>query len=163
MIFRPTTDHINRGIQLTALQQTGTVSPVDFRVPERNRKKRRRNDSIPQGKKASAITYRHIPNPPKKMKLYGGTGRNIEKSWKNRNGDWRKEYRGSKLFDKSCRNNGGCDYCRDNRTHTLQREHERTEQALHECESDIEPIAVDPWAELEKHNAKIIDESGWDI
>ena len=29
----------------------------------------------------------------------------------------RKPYRGSKRYDKSCRNHGGCDYCRDGRLH----------------------------------------------
>ena len=29
----------------------------------------------------------------------------------------RKEYRKSKVFDTSCRNHGGCPYCKENRTH----------------------------------------------
>ena len=29
----------------------------------------------------------------------------------------RKEYRKSKVFDTTCRNHGGCSYCRRNRTH----------------------------------------------
>ncbi len=29
----------------------------------------------------------------------------------------RKQYHGAKLFSKSCRNHGSCDYCRDNRLH----------------------------------------------
>lgn len=29
----------------------------------------------------------------------------------------RKQYRGSKLVDKSCRNHGSCPYCRGNRLH----------------------------------------------
>jgi hypothetical protein len=29
----------------------------------------------------------------------------------------RKPYTGSKRFDRSCRNHGGCDYCKNNRTH----------------------------------------------
>lgn len=29
----------------------------------------------------------------------------------------KKEYTGSKSFDKTCRCNGGCSYCRDNRGH----------------------------------------------
>lgn len=28
----------------------------------------------------------------------------------------RKEYRGSKAFDKTCRCNGSCEWCRENRT-----------------------------------------------
>ena len=31
----------------------------------------------------------------------------------------RKSYRGSARFDKSCRCNGGCPYCRNNRLHNL--------------------------------------------
>jgi hypothetical protein len=31
----------------------------------------------------------------------------------------RKPYRGSERFDKSCRCNGGCPYCRSNRLHNL--------------------------------------------
>ena len=30
----------------------------------------------------------------------------------------RKPYRGSKAFDKSCRNHGGCPYCESNRMHS---------------------------------------------
>ena len=29
----------------------------------------------------------------------------------------RKEYTGSKAIDKTCRNHGGCEWCKDNRTH----------------------------------------------
>lgn len=29
----------------------------------------------------------------------------------------RKPYRGSKVFDCSCRNNGSCSWCKSNRTH----------------------------------------------
>jgi len=29
--------------------------------------------------------------------------------------DWRKPYRKSKLFDRSCRHGGSCDYCRSSR------------------------------------------------
>lgn len=30
----------------------------------------------------------------------------------------RKQYRGAKLYDKSCRNHGGCPYCENNRMHS---------------------------------------------
>ena len=30
----------------------------------------------------------------------------------------REKFRGSKAFDVSCRSNGGCDYCKRNRTHS---------------------------------------------
>ena len=29
----------------------------------------------------------------------------------------RKEYRGSKTIDKTCRNHGGCEWCEENRKH----------------------------------------------
>ena len=31
----------------------------------------------------------------------------------------RKNYRGSKTWDWSCRNHGSCDYCRNNRLHSI--------------------------------------------
>jgi hypothetical protein len=34
----------------------------------------------------------------------------------------RKPYRGSKRFDRSCRNHGGCEYCLSNRLHSRRRE-----------------------------------------
>lgn len=43
----------------------------------------------------------------------------------------RKPYRGSKRFDHSCRNHGGCGYCRGNRTHRTR---------IREC-SAVEQIA----------------------
>ena len=39
-----------------------------------------------------------------------GLEKSIEKGWERR-----KKYRGSKVFDHSCRNNEKCSYCRDNR------------------------------------------------
>ena len=44
----------------------------------------------------------------------------------------RKEYRGNKRFDRSCRNHGGCLWCEENRKHKfIVREYE-TEQKLKE-------------------------------
>lgn len=34
----------------------------------------------------------------------------------------RKQYTGSKIFDKTCRNHGGCDWCLGNRTYKYQKE-----------------------------------------
>ena len=34
----------------------------------------------------------------------------------------RKQYRGSKSFDKTCRNHGGCDWCLGNRIYKYQKE-----------------------------------------
>lgn len=36
--------------------------------------------------------------------------------WSNRKKEWRKAFRKSKSFDNSCRNHGGCGYCKQNRT-----------------------------------------------
>ena len=33
----------------------------------------------------------------------------------------RKPYRGSKCIDKTCRNHGGCEWCKDNRLHKHKR------------------------------------------
>jgi len=35
--------------------------------------------------------------------------------------DWRKPYRKSARFDRSCRPHGSCGYCRSNRTHANKR------------------------------------------
>ena len=44
----------------------------------------------------------------------------------------RKEYHGSKSFDKTCRNHGGCKWCEENRKHKfIVREH-KTRDALKE-------------------------------
>lgn len=42
----------------------------------------------------------------------------------------RKIYRGSKAFDRTCRNHGSCDFCKSNRLHKFRRKEpiiERTE------------------------------------
>ena len=44
----------------------------------------------------------------------------------------RKPYRGSKRYDRTCRNHGACDYCRGNRMH----KHRLRELAAQESESD---------------------------
>ena len=33
----------------------------------------------------------------------------------------RKQYRGTKAYDKTCRNHGSCDYCRNNRLHNCKK------------------------------------------
>ena len=35
--------------------------------------------------------------------------------------DWRKSYRGSKKYDRTCRNNGSCQYCKGNRLYNSQK------------------------------------------
>ncbi len=44
----------------------------------------------------------------------------------------RKAYKGSKAVDKSCRNHGGCDWCRMNRLVRARREDLRTIYALND-------------------------------
>jgi len=45
--------------------------------------------------------------------------------YKNRK-DHRKRFYGSKQFDRSCRNHGGCGYCLDNRLHNAKKHIEAT-------------------------------------
>lgn len=40
----------------------------------------------------------------------------FDKTYKNRK-DWRKPYRDSRAFDRSCRSGGGCIYCEKGRQH----------------------------------------------
>lgn len=41
--------------------------------------------------------------------------------------DKRRPYRGSKTFDRSCRNHGSCDWCKGQRLYQIQKEQERVE------------------------------------
>lgn len=45
----------------------------------------------------------------------------------------RKEYRGSKAIDKTCRNHGTCDYCRFNRLYSVRKEKEKMIYRITEC------------------------------
>lgn len=42
----------------------------------------------------------------------------------------RKPWRGSKNFDKTCRNHGGCDWCKENRLYSTNKELERCKEQL---------------------------------
>lgn len=42
----------------------------------------------------------------------------------------RKAYRGSKHIDKTCRNHGGCDYCKGNRLYSSKKELERVKEQM---------------------------------
>ncbi len=42
----------------------------------------------------------------------------------------RKPYRGAKAIDCTCRNHGGCGWCKKNRTHKYDKEELRAEQEL---------------------------------
>lgn len=46
--------------------------------------------------------------------------------------DRRKPYTDSKRFDKSCRNHGGCDYCKDNRLYSSNKALEAIKEQLKE-------------------------------
>lgn len=48
----------------------------------------------------------------------------------------RKEYRGSKAFDKTCRNHGGCPWCEENRKIHALKEEERCAYSEKEEEED---------------------------
>lgn len=46
------------------------------------------------------------------------------------NKEHRKPYRGSKVFDRTCRNHGGCNWCKDNRLYRTNKLKERAEQNI---------------------------------
>lgn len=48
----------------------------------------------------------------------------------------RKPWRGSKNFDKSCRNHGGCDFCKDNRLYSSNKAMEAVKEQLKETTYD---------------------------
>lgn len=48
------------------------------------------------------------------------------------NHEHRKEYRGSKAIDKTCRNHGGCPWCYENRTHKYDKKAVAMDQRLKE-------------------------------
>lgn len=45
------------------------------------------------------------------------TQMSFDRKYPNRK-DWRKEFRKSKAFDRSCRCHGACSYCQNNRLHS---------------------------------------------
>ncbi len=55
----------------------------------------------------------------------------FDKDYPNRK-DHRKPYRGSKRFDRSCRNHGNCPYCENGRQHNHQKAKEYAEEQLKE-------------------------------
>lgn len=52
----------------------------------------------------------------------------------------RKPYRGSKEFDRSCRNHGSCDWCRSNRLHKFKKEYENEIDELRSINDYYEEI-----------------------
>ena len=49
----------------------------------------------------------------------------------------RKQYRGSKLCDRSCRNHGSCSYCRKNRAYANRKRIERANSQKKDLLNDI--------------------------
>ena len=51
----------------------------------------------------------------------------------------RKQYRKSKAFDRTCRNNGKCPWCEGNRTYQARKEHKRIQSSEKEEEYEEVP------------------------
>ena len=49
----------------------------------------------------------------------------------------RKPYHGSKAFDRTCRNHGGCDACMANRTHSTKKKQQKADYSLKEYQYAI--------------------------
>jgi excinuclease UvrABC ATPase subunit len=49
----------------------------------------------------------------------------------------RKSYRGSKVFDKTCRNHGSCAYCKGNRLHNGTKKERIAELSINEFLSEV--------------------------
>lgn len=47
--------------------------------------------------------------------------------------DHRKPYRGAKTIDRTCRNHGGCEWCRGNREYANRKRKDVTVDKLKEC------------------------------
>lgn len=58
----------------------------------------------------------------------------FDTQYKNRK-DWRKPYRKSKLFDRSCRNHGSCKYCENNRLFSSKRREPLVDHNYEQSES----------------------------
>ena len=48
--------------------------------------------------------------------------------------EYRKEYKGAKAVDKTCRNHGSCEWCKGNRMHKVKKELERCRNEVSENE-----------------------------
>lgn len=51
--------------------------------------------------------------------------------------EYRKPYTGGKAIDRTCRNHGGCDYCRENRLHASKVQQEIADAKLKEYEKGM--------------------------
>ena len=74
--------------------------------------------------------------------------------------EYRQPYRGSKRFDRSCRNHGSCDYCKSNRTHFDKKARMRVEGQENEW-FDVDPYDASAIYEEELLEARGMD--AWDI
>lgn len=48
--------------------------------------------------------------------------------------DHRKPYRGAKAIDRTCRNHGSCDWCKENRTYKNTKRLEKSKRKMEDCE-----------------------------
>lgn len=46
----------------------------------------------------------------------------------------RKPYRGAKAIDRTCRNHGSCDWCKENRTYKNTKRLEKAKRKMEDCE-----------------------------
>ena len=53
----------------------------------------------------------------------------------------RKPYRGGKAIDKTCRNHGSCEWCKENREYKNKKREERAKNELEEYEREIDYIS----------------------
>ena len=52
--------------------------------------------------------------------------------------EYREEYHGSKAFDRTCRNHGGCEWCAENRRIQYIRMEEKVKQQFREYEDEYD-------------------------
>lgn len=62
----------------------------------------------------------------------------FDNSYPNRK-DRRKKYRGSKSFDRTCRNHGSCPYCEGTRTFSIKKIKEHSNLDLKEIKHEVAP------------------------
>lgn len=78
--------------------------------------------------------------------------------------EYRKPYRGSKRFDRSCRNHGSCPYCQEGRTHFDKKARSRTEGQIDEWFGYWN--YVDPYDASASHEEELLEARGmsfWDM
>ncbi len=71
----------------------------------------------------------------------------------------KREYTGSKEFDRSCRSHGGCPWCEGNRTIKLKRLESYANEELRTAEDEAGPEAL-PFSEDSREDQG--DEACWD-